>query len=118
MIRSLSTRASCSALATKQLDLDDPLGRRGLRARLQLVDLVLGLAQQRGRPLLGLGHDPGRLLVGVAQDLRAVLAERRRERRLVDDGVGRPLLGLRDGRPELLLAAPRGPRGSRATDWR
>ena len=88
----------------QQLDLDDALGRRGLGARLQLVDLALGLAQQGGRTLLGLGDDSCRLLVGVAQDLRAVLPQRRREGGLVDDGVGGPLLGLGHGGAQLLLA--------------
>ena len=88
----------------QQFHFDDPFGRRRLHARLQLVDLALRLAQQRGRPLLGLDDDPGRLLVGVAQDLRAVLAQRRREGGLVDHRVGGPLLGLGQGRPQLFLA--------------
>ena len=88
----------------EELHLDHPLGRRGLGARLELVDLALRLAQQGGGALLGLGHDLGRLLVGVAQDLCAVLAQRRGERRLVDHRVGRPLLGLGQGGPQLLLA--------------
>ena len=88
----------------QQLHLDDALGRRRLGARLQFVDLALRLAQQRGRPFLGLDDDAGRLFVGVPEDLRAVLAERRRQGRLVDHGVGGPLLGLGQGRPQLLLA--------------
>ena len=67
---------------------------------------------QRRRRLLGLGHDPGRLLVGVAQDLRAVLAERRGQRGLVDHGMGRPLLGLGHGRPQLLLLLLHGLEGA------
>ena len=87
----------------QQLHLDDALGDRRLRLRLEVVDLALRLPQQRRRPLLCLGDDASCLLVGMAQDLRAVLAQRRRERGLVDQGVGGPLLGLGQGGPQFLL---------------
>ncbi len=93
------------------LHFDHPLGRRRLRAHLELLGLMLGLAHEGGRRLLGLGHDAGRLLVGVVEDLRAVLAQRRDQGGLVDHGVGRPLLGLRHGRPELLLLLLHGGEG-------
>ena len=79
-----------------QLDFDHVLGRGGLGSGLQIVDLGLGLAEQGGRTLLRLRHDPGCLLVGVPQDLRAVLAERRRQGRLVDHRMRGPLLGFGD----------------------
>ena len=53
---------------------------------------------------MGLDHDPGRLFVGVTQDLGAVLAQRCRQGRFVDDRVGRPLVGLGHRGTQLLLA--------------
>ena len=103
-IRSLSTRASCWALATSSSTSTTRSAADDSVLRLELVDLALRLTQQRRRPLLGLGHDARRLFVGVAQDLRAVLAQRRRQGGLVDHGVGRPLLGLGQRGPQLLLA--------------
>ena len=88
----------------QQLDLDDAFGGRRLGTRLQFVDLALRVAQERGRPFLGLDDDAGRFVVGVPEDLRAVLAERRRQGRLVDHRMGSPLLRLRQGRPQFLLA--------------
>ena len=87
----------------QSLHLDHPLGGGRLRAHLELLGLVLGLADQRRRRLLGFRHDPRRLLVGVVQDLCAVLAQRRGQRGLVDHGMGGPLLRLGHGRPQLLL---------------
>ena len=95
-----------------------PLGRRRLGALWISSAWLLGLADAASRPpLLGLDHDPRRLVVGVAEDLRAVLAERRGQRRLVDHGVGRPLLGLGHRRPQLLLLLLQRLE-LRATDWR
>ena len=101
----------------QQLNLTDPLGRRRLGALLQLVDLALRVPQQRRRTLLGLDDDPGCLLVGVAEDLGAVLAEGGGQRGLVHHRVGRPLLGLGQGGPQLLLRASSASR-LRATDCR
>ncbi len=87
----------------EQLHLPHPLGRRCLRTGLQLLDLLLRVAQHGRRPLLRLGDDPGGLLVGVAEDLGAVLAERRRQRCLFDHRVRGPLLRVGQGRAQLLL---------------
>ena len=59
----------------QQLHFPHPLGCGGLRPGLQLLGLLLRLAQRRRRPLLRLGDDPRRLLVGVAQDLGTVLPQ-------------------------------------------
>ncbi len=102
-MRSLSARASCSALATNS---STSATRSAADASVRAWSSSTWLCASRssvGGPLLGLGDDPGRLLVGVAQDLGAVLAQRGRQRRLVDHRVGGPLLGLGQGRPELLL---------------
>ena len=95
----------------EELDFDHTLGRRCLRARLELVHLALRVTQQGGRPFLGLRHDARRLFMGVSQDLRAVLAERRGQGRFVEHGVRRPLLGLgqaMSAAPARSLRAPRG----------
>ena len=95
----------------EELDFDHTLGRRCLRARLELVHLALRVTQQGGRPLLGLRHDPRRLFMGVAQDLRAVLAERRRQGGFVEHGVGRPLLGFGQRMPAAPARSLRALRG-------
>ncbi len=87
----------------QQLHLAHSLGRRCLRSRLELVDLLLRLPQHGRRALLRLADDPRRLLMGVAEDLRAVLTERGGQRRLVDDRVRRPLLGVGQRTAQLLL---------------
>ena len=70
---------------------------------LDLVGPALRLAQEGRGTFLGLDHDFGRLVVGMAEDLGAVLAERSRQRRLVDHRVGRSFVGLGHGVPQLLL---------------
>ena len=102
-MRSCSARASCSALATNR-STSTTRSADADSVRIWSSSAWCWVSRiERGRRFLGLGHDAGRLLVGVAQDLRAVLAERRGQGGLVDHRVGRPLLGLGHGRPELLL---------------
>ena len=85
---------------------------------------LLGLGEELGRALLGLGGHPPGLLVGRAQDRRALRAQRAGQRRLVDDRVGRLLLGLgelaRAGRAPGLRggrARARPTRGRSRTSW-
>ena len=104
MIRSLSTRASCSAFATSSSTSTTRSAADVSVRSCKLVDLALRLPQQGGRPFLGLDDDPGRFLVGVAEDLGTVLAQRSRQRGFVHHRVGGPLLRLGQGGPQLLLA--------------
>ncbi len=86
-----------------ELGLGHPFGRCSFGPLLDLIGPALRFTEEGGRTFLGLHHDFGRLVMRVAENLRAVLAERGRERRLVDHRVGRPFLGLRHRGAQLLL---------------
>ena len=102
-MRSLSARASCAAFATSSSTSTTRSAEDASVLACSSSTWLWVSRKQRGRPLLGLDHDAGRLLVRVPEDLRTVLAERRRQGGLVDDGVGRPFLGLGQRVPQLLL---------------
>jgi len=97
---------------TQRVRLELGLGNSGCRLRLganlDLGRVRLSLVYKSCRRLLCLLRDPRRFLVSTPQHRRAALAERRAERRLVEHGVTRRILGSCQPFVQLLLAARRG----------
>jgi hypothetical protein len=87
-----------------ELSFCHPFSRCAFALLLDLIGPALRLTQEGRRTLLGLDHDFCRLVVRVAEDLGAVLAERGRKSGLVDDGMGRPFVGLCHRGAQLLLS--------------
>ena len=111
-MRSLSTRASCAAFATSSSTSTTRSAEEASVLRLQLVDLALRLAQQRGRPLLGLrprcGPPPRARGAGSAHCAgRATRSAWPRRPR-----GGPPAPRPRPARPAAPAPAPRAPRCS------